>query len=153
MDFGLLILDWKSETGAVTMNEAELKGPDEAVRVPLHEAGGQFAELGFLGRAIGGQLARCGTSVGANYRSACRGRSKAEFIAKLGVVEEEADESGFWIEFIIESGLKSEQVVEPLHLEADELVRILASSIKTARFNPKSEVQNSKIENLTSPAR
>jgi four helix bundle protein len=49
------------------------------------------------GRAIGGQLVRAGTSVGANYRAACRGRSRAEFIAKLGVVEEEADESAFWM--------------------------------------------------------
>lgn len=52
---------------------------------------------------IGGQLLRCGTSVGANYRAACRGRSKAEFIAKLGVVEEEADESAFWIEMLVEA--------------------------------------------------
>jgi four helix bundle protein len=48
------------------------------------------------GRAIGNQLVRAGTSVGSNYRAACRGRSKAEFIAKLGIVEEEADESAFW---------------------------------------------------------
>ena len=54
------------------------------------------------GRAIGGQLMRAGTSVGANYRAACRGRSRREFIAKIGVVEEEADESAFWMELIIE---------------------------------------------------
>ncbi len=52
------------------------------------------------GRAIGGQLVRCGTSVGANYRYACRGRSRAEFIAKLGIVVEEADESAFWLEVL-----------------------------------------------------
>ncbi len=57
------------------------------------------------GRAIGGQLARSGTSVGANYRAACRGRSKAEFIAKRGTCEEEADESAFWMEVIIEGNL------------------------------------------------
>src|SRR6266571_1871525 len=57
------------------------------------------------GRTIGNQLARSGTSVPANYRAACRGRSKAEFISKLGVVEEEADESAFWLELIIEGGL------------------------------------------------
>jgi four helix bundle protein len=57
------------------------------------------------GRAIGGQLVRAGTSVGANYRAACRSRSKAEFIARLGVVEEEADESGYWLEMITEGGL------------------------------------------------
>ena len=55
------------------------------------------------GRAIGGQLVLSGTSVGSNYRAACRGRSRAEFVAKLGVVEEEADESAFWMEMIIEA--------------------------------------------------
>jgi four helix bundle protein len=57
------------------------------------------------GRAIGGQLVRAGTSVGSNLRAACRGRSKAEFIAKLGIVEEEADESAYWMELIIEDEL------------------------------------------------
>jgi len=56
------------------------------------------------GRAIGNQLVRAGTAVAANYRAACRGRSKAEFIAKLGIVEEEAAESAFWMELIIEAG-------------------------------------------------
>src|SRR5687768_4689918 len=73
------------------------------------------------GRTIGGQLASSGTSVAANYRAACRGRSKAEFIAKLGTVEEEADESAFWMELIIESGLLKQQAVQPLHAEASEL--------------------------------
>jgi len=57
------------------------------------------------GRAIGGQLVRAGSSVGANYRAACRGRSKAEFVAKLGIAEEEADESAYWMEVIIEGDL------------------------------------------------
>src|SRR3989440_11521347 len=60
------------------------------------------------GRSIAGQLMRSGTSVAANYRAACRARSKAEFIAKLGTVEEEADESAFWLELIIDSALISE---------------------------------------------
>jgi len=55
-----------------------------------------------VGRAISAQLARAGTSVGANYRAACRGRSKAEFVAKMGTCEEEADESAYWLEVIIE---------------------------------------------------
>jgi four helix bundle protein len=66
------------------------------------------------GRAIGGQLVRAGTSVGANYRAACRGRSKAEFVAKLGITEEEADESAYWMEVIIEGDLLKEKQVEPL---------------------------------------
>jgi four helix bundle protein len=75
------------------------------------------------GRAIGGQLVRSGTSVGANYRAACRGRSRAEFVAKLGVVEEEADESAFWMEMIIEGGLLKPKQVEPLLNEANELTK------------------------------
>src|SRR5437867_9374808 len=80
------------------------------------------------GRAIGGQLMRSGTSVGANYRAACRGRSKAEFTSKLGIVEEEADESAYWMESIIESGLLTSQQVHPLHQEAGELTAIMAAS-------------------------
>jgi four helix bundle protein len=80
------------------------------------------------GRTVGGQLARSGTSVGSNYRAACRGRSKAEFISKLGIVEEEADESAFWMEVIIEVGLLKKPVVEPLLNEANALAKIMASS-------------------------
>ena len=80
------------------------------------------------GRAIRGQLVRSGTSVGANYRAACRGRSKAEFVAKLGTVEEEADESAFWVEVIIEGGLLKQAQVQNLLDEANELVKIMARS-------------------------
>ena len=84
------------------------------------------------GRAIGNQLIRAGTSVGANYRAACRGRSKAEFIAKLGTVEEEADESAYWMELIIEGELMKAHRVEPLLTEANEIVAIMVSSRKSA---------------------
>jgi four helix bundle protein len=80
------------------------------------------------GRAIGSQLVRAGTAVAANYRAACRGRSKAEFIAKLGTVEEEADESAFWMELIIEAELLKAQKVQPLLAEAIELTKIIARS-------------------------
>jgi four helix bundle protein len=80
------------------------------------------------GRAIAGQLVRSGTSVGANYRAACRGRSKAEFISKLGTVEEEADESAYWMELIIDGGLLPRERVEPLRQEASELTAIVAAS-------------------------
>lgn len=66
--------------------------------------------------------------MGANYRAACRGRSKAEFIAKIGVVEEEADESAFWLELIIEGAFLKRDRVNPLLDEANELARIMASS-------------------------
>jgi four helix bundle protein len=81
-----------------------------------------------VGRAIANQLMRAGTSVGANYRAACRSRSKAEFIAKIGTVEEEADESAYWLELIIESGLMKPALVNLLLQEANELVAIMASS-------------------------
>jgi four helix bundle protein len=80
------------------------------------------------GRTIGGQLVRAGTAVGANYRASCRSRSKPEFIARIGVVEEEADESAYWMELIIESQLLKQQQVEPLLTEAGELAKIMASS-------------------------
>ncbi|PYS82253.1 MAG: four helix bundle protein [Acidobacteria bacterium] len=84
------------------------------------------------GRATGNQLIRSGTSVGANYRAACRGRSKPDFIAKLGIVEEEADESAFWMELIIESDIMKKELVEPLLQEANELVAIMTASRKSA---------------------
>ena len=85
------------------------------------------------GRAIASQLVRAGTSVGSNYRAACRGRSTAEFIAKLGTVEEEADESAFWLELIIEGSLLAPKAVQPLLDEANELTRIMARSRLTAK--------------------
>jgi four helix bundle protein len=82
---------------------------------------------------IGKQLLRSGTSVGANYRSACRAKSTADFISKMGTVEEEADESIYWMELLIESGLISKDEVDELLDEADQIVAITVSSIKTAR--------------------
>jgi four helix bundle protein len=85
-------------------------------------------------QVIGRQLVKSGTSVGANYRSACRARSKAEFTAKLGIVEEEADESAFWMEIIIESGLlKGDRSIRLLLKEANELVAIMVASRKTVK--------------------
>jgi four helix bundle protein len=85
------------------------------------------------GRIIGNQLVRSATSVGANYRAACRARSKAEFVAKLGTVEEEADEAAYWMELIIEGKLLERNQVEPLLREAGELVAIMAASRKSAQ--------------------
>src|SRR5438876_3260969 len=87
------------------------------------------------GRAIGGQIVRSGTSVGANYRAACRGRSKAEFIAKHGTVEEEADESAYWLELLIDAHLISPPRVMPLLKEANELTAIMAASRISASRN------------------
>jgi four helix bundle protein len=81
------------------------------------------------------QLLRSATSVGANYRAACRGRSAAEFQAKLGIVEEEADESASWIEMLTEAGFVKMGRVKALLAEANELTAIAVSSIKTSRRN------------------
>ena len=83
------------------------------------------------GKVIAYQLAKSGTSVGANYRAACRARSNKEFIAKLGVVLEEADETAFWLELIMEGGILAAAKIKNLHQEADELCAVLFSSIRS----------------------
>jgi four helix bundle protein len=85
------------------------------------------------GRAIGNQLIRSGTSVGANYRAALRARSKAEFIAKLGIVVEEADENEFWLELIIEANLLKKESVQTLLKETNELIVIFVSTRKSSK--------------------
>ena len=84
------------------------------------------------GRVIGNQILRSATSVGANYRAACRARSKADFVSKIRVVEEESDECAFWLELIIEDNLLESSRVLPLLEEANELTAIFAASQKTA---------------------
>ncbi len=84
-------------------------------------------------RILGGQLIRAGTSVASNYRAACRAKSTSDFISKLGTVEEESDESGFWLEMLVEAGKLKSQFAAPLIAEADELTAIAVSSINTAR--------------------
>jgi four helix bundle protein len=84
-------------------------------------------------RTIGSQLIRAATSVGANYRAACKARSKAEFIAKLGISEEEADESAYWIEMLIDAKLTRPEQANRLLNEATQLTAIIASSRKTAK--------------------
>ena len=84
-------------------------------------------------QVLGKQLLRCGTSVAANYRAVCRSRSKAEFVAKMGVVVEEADEAILWLELMTESGIVSSAKTELLLKEANELTAIFAASQRTAR--------------------
>jgi four helix bundle protein len=87
------------------------------------------------GRVIGNQLLRSALSVGANYRAACRARSKADFISKVGITIEESDESQHWLEMLGEAGLVPQDKLKPLVKEADELVAILTASAKTTREN------------------
>lgn len=88
-------------------------------------------------RVIGRQVLRSGTSVAANYRAVCRSRSKAEFIAKVGVVVEEADETVFWLELLGETGIVRQKRLEELLLEANELLAIFAASQRTAKLTRK----------------
>ena len=87
------------------------------------------------GRALASQIVRSGTSVAANYRAACRARSTADFIAKMGIVEEEADETLFWLELLEESQLVPAAKLPAIKREANELIAITVASIKTARRN------------------
>jgi four helix bundle protein len=92
------------------------------------------------GRAIANQPVRCGTSVAANYRAACRARSRTEFIAKLGIDLEEADETQLWLELIIEAKILPSKRVRPLLDEASELVAIFVTSRKSAALNLRSAI-------------
>ncbi|HMH83223.1 MAG TPA: four helix bundle protein [Gemmatimonadales bacterium] len=98
---------------------------------------------------IGRQLVRSATSVAANYRSACRARSRRDFIAKMGIVEEETDETAFWLELLDECRLVPTTRIMPLSREAGELLAITVASIRTARMgsgasraNPQSTIRN-----------
>jgi four helix bundle protein len=84
---------------------------------------------------IGRQLIRCGTSVGANYRSATRAKSPADLVAKLGIVEEECDECIYWMELLVDAHLVEGRLLSELKEEANQLLAITISSIKTARTN------------------
>jgi four helix bundle protein len=98
-------------------------------------------------RTIRAQLVSSGTSVGANYRAACRSRSRAEFIAKIGVVEEESDESAYWLELIIEGGFLRQNRVEPLLNEANEITKIMARSRVSASSRVKKSNRQLAISN------
>jgi four helix bundle protein len=96
---------------------------------------------------IGNQLLRAGTAVGANYRSALRGKSRADFIAKMGIVEEECDEALYWMQMLIEAGIVEPSRLTELMSEANEIIAIVVSSIRTARArnnSPKSGFRNPK---------
>jgi four helix bundle protein len=84
-------------------------------------------------QTLGKQILRSGTSVAANYRASCRARSKAEFISKMGVVLEEADETVFWLELLTETGVLSEERTKDLLKEANELLAVFGASLRTSK--------------------
>jgi four helix bundle protein len=101
-----------------------------------------------IAEVLGKQLLRSGTAVGANYRSACRAQSSAHFIAKMKIVEEECDESIYWMELVIESGLMKEQRVLTLISEGNQLLAMIVASIKTVRQKSASKKQKSASRNI-----
>jgi four helix bundle protein len=113
------------------MNEPQMKNrtKDFALRI-LKMA--DSLPISRSGNAIANQIVRSSTSVAANYRALCRAKSRADFINKTSIVEEEADESGFWLELIVDAGLMSAKRVKPLLDEASEITAILVASRKTA---------------------
>jgi four helix bundle protein len=128
------------------MNEREMIARTKQFALRIMKLVGALPKS-IQGRAIASQLMRSGTSVAANYRAACRSRSKAEFIAKLGTVEEEADETAFWLELIIEGSLLTAAQIQPLLIEAGEIVAITAASKKTASATlAKSQIANRKSQ-------
>ena len=113
------------------MNPEELKGRTKKFALRVLNLADKLPR-GVKGRVISDQIARAGTSVAANYRAACKARSRAEFIAKIGVAEEEADEVQFWLELLCEDKLVPASRVADLQQESRELTAILAASRKSA---------------------
>ena len=102
------------------------------------------------GNVIGRQIIRSATSVGANYRAACRAKSTADFINKLKIVEEEADETLYWLELIVEAELFPEKKLSALMTEVDEIVAMTVASIKTQRNKSKKKPITKKVDKLDS---
>lgn len=135
LDFRYLILDCSGENlklNIMTSNELKLRTKNFAIRIiKLTES----LPNNSTSKIIGNQLIRSATSIGANYRSACRSRSKVEFISKIKIVEEESDESLYWLELIKELKIFRDERILDLIKEADELTAIFTSTVKTAKIN------------------
>jgi four helix bundle protein len=114
------------------MNPVELKARTKTFALRVIKMSRAIPKDDDAGRVITKQIVRSGTSVAANYRDSCRARSQAEFISKLGTVEEESDETALWLELLAESGIMSEKKLSALLAEANELTAIMAASRKTA---------------------
>jgi four helix bundle protein len=116
------------------MSEPDLKKRTKAFALPILKLVDALPKT-TAGRALASQIVRSGTSVAANYRAACRAKSPADFISKMGTVEEEADETLLWIELLEESELVTAAKLTAIKQEANELIAITVASIKTARCN------------------
>src|SRR6266480_8075859 len=123
------------------MNPQELKEPTKQFALRAMRLGDALPKTP-KGNAIASQVVRSGMSVAANYRAACRGRSRAEFISKIGVAEEEADETALWLELIVADKILPETKIRPLLTEANELVAIMAASYISATRNKTSSLKS-----------
>jgi four helix bundle protein len=128
-DFRISVFDLEEEVSPMTEAEMKQRTHRFALRVlKLAEALPRTR----TGQTIAGQIMRSGSSVAANYRSLCRAKSRADFINKTSIIEEEADETAFWLETIQAAGLLANQRVQPLLNEANELIAIIVASRRTA---------------------
>jgi four helix bundle protein len=116
------------------MNKEEMKARTKKYALRVIKAVQSLSD-DRVANVLGAQLLRAGTSVGANYRAACRAKSTADFVNKLKIVEEEGDESLFWMELLVESGLTAERKLAELMKEGDEIVAMIVAAIKTTRLN------------------
>src|SRR5437763_1840972 len=114
------------------MNEIEMKQRTKAFALRVMKLANSLSR-DFVGRRLGDQLLRAGTSVAANYRAACRARSRADFVSKLGIVEEEVDEAALWMELLSEGGIVPTRRLAKLLDEANQLTAIIVASRKTVR--------------------
>ena len=114
------------------MNPAELKARTKTFALRIIKLTRAIPKNDDAGRIIARQIVRSGTSVAANYRASCRARSRAEFVSKIGTVEEEADETALWLELLIESEIITAKKLSSLLEEANALTAIMATSRKTA---------------------
>ena len=114
------------------MNPSELKARTKSFALRIIKLTRAIPKNDDAGRVIARQIVRSGTSVAANYRASCRARSQAEFVSKIGTVEEESDETALWLELLVESGIISSRKLCALLNEANELTAIMAASRKTA---------------------
>jgi four helix bundle protein len=131
-DLGSRIADRIRKTQREFMDQAELKKRTKSFALRIINLVESLPRKR-TADVIGKQLLRCGTSVGANYRASNRAKSRADFVFKLSIVEEECDESLYWMELLVEAGVVKERLLQPLMKEADEILSIMVASIVTAR--------------------
>jgi len=131
-------------SGRIFMTREEMKLRTQRYALRVIKAA-QAAPQNRVAGALAVQLVRCGASVGANYRAACRAKSTADFINKLKIVEEECDESLYWMELFIEAGLIKKEKLADLRHEGGEILAIIVASLKTSRVAARADAYNGRM--------